>query len=292
MMKYCLAALAVLALAGVPALAQVDNNYLDGTINAWAQHGMLQTANVAYYGAWPTPPPPVVNIVSYGMTVQGGTVYGMIQLDNPISTVSGTTTVNSNGYLQSGDNNWKGAIWAGWYINADNNTSTSLAGEPIGWGMPGPGPNGTDIEPEWDISDQPYAPYGFNLWGAGGSLGNGFNSNANDSAMGAPYNAAHNPLSATSTVLEFSMSVSALQAAITACGQGVVAGDPSTWQVYMKVESQNDDGSHNAINDDVSYLTLPLSGVVAPICPATPTAAAPSTAPISTSCCRTTTRRA
>ena len=171
MMKYCLAALAVLALAGVPALAQVDNNYLDGTINAWAQHGMLQTANVAYYGAWPTPPPPVVNIVSYGMTVQGGTVYGMIQLDNPISTVSGTTTVNSNGYLQSGDNNWKGAIWAGWYINADNNTSTSLAGEPIGWGMPGPGPNGTDIEPEWDISDQPYAPYGFNLWARAEALG-------------------------------------------------------------------------------------------------------------------------
>ena len=152
--------------------AGATNIVLDGSVADWQAAGLYQNSNIVN-GC------PAMSITAYGATIQNNTFYAFVQTNNPLSAAigSGASVDQTTGLVTNGTG---GAIWPGWYINVDNNTTTQLLNTPGVF----PAQNGIDIEPEWDISTVDYAPYGLNIWGAGGDLNNDLRGGGNKLGRG------------------------------------------------------------------------------------------------------------
>ena len=148
-------------------------------------------------------------IVQYGSVVQGGTLYGFVELQNAMGVPGGTPAGN---------------VYPGIYIDIDNSASTSVGN------LSGYVPAGVDInvEVDYDTGAIPTgggpAGHAVNLWGtATPAFPNG------DWASGSAVSSgvdAHNP---GQTIFEWSIPVSEITAAVA---DGAV-GAPENWRMYV-----------------------------------------------------------
>jgi hypothetical protein len=202
--------LASLVVASVTMSAQAAIT-VDGDIGDWVTAGLLKTDPSNDNG-----PPRAVEMLRYGMTVEGGTFYAVAEINRPVN--------DFNGYFGSSARK----IYTSVFINADRSTSTTLLNTPDSW------VDGTDINLEVDRypssgSGDPVTS-GVYFWGLGGDLGNfssqvGVFADSGDAALG---------------VIEFSCSVSSIQAAL-ATTNGATPGN--IWDCRMEIQGTTRDSS-------------------------------------------------
>ena len=133
-MKIFLAALAVVALAAVPAYAIT----FTGSISDW-DPSVIRTGNITQWstdirqGGVGT-----LDILSYGAYKDATTFYGFIQTATPVGT-------DADGWAADGYRAYPSA-----YINIDNDARTTIGNE---YNSGNPLPSGVDVDIEYDMDD-------------------------------------------------------------------------------------------------------------------------------------------